>query len=106
MVRQLATRYKYSEKCFVLHLGFTNSQIQYTLDGCLINDAQNVTDLRVDIDGVTLCHIYSSSNMTLVINLNISVWERRTSECCTIYNLFTQSNKYMYIYKVRILNQF
>jgi len=35
---------------FVLHLGFTNSQIQYTLHGCLINDAQNVTDLGVDID--------------------------------------------------------
>jgi len=28
----------------------TSSQIQYTLDGCTINDAQNVTDLGVDID--------------------------------------------------------
>jgi len=39
-----------TQKCFVLHLGFANSQIQYTLDDCLINDAQNVTDLGVDID--------------------------------------------------------
>jgi len=38
-----------TQKCFVL-LGFANSQIQYTLDGCLINDAQNVTDLGVDIN--------------------------------------------------------
>jgi len=33
-----------TQTCFVLHLGFANSQIQYTLDGCQINDAQNVTD--------------------------------------------------------------
>jgi len=39
-----------TQKCFILHLGFTNNQIQYTLDGCLINDAQNVPDLGVDID--------------------------------------------------------
>jgi len=49
-----------TQKCFVLHLGFANSQIQYTLDGCLINDAQNVTDLEVDID----CNLkyYSHTN--------------------------------------------
>jgi len=38
-----------TQKCFVLHLGFANSQItaklQHTLD-----DAQNVIDLAVDID--------------------------------------------------------
>jgi len=39
-----------TQKCFVLNLGFTNSQIQYTLDGCLITDAQHVTDLGVDSD--------------------------------------------------------
>ena len=39
-----------TKKCFVLHLGKTNSQIQYTLDGCLIDIAQNVTDLGVEID--------------------------------------------------------
>jgi len=38
------------QKCFVLHLGFATSKIKYTLDGCLINDAQNITDLGVDID--------------------------------------------------------
>jgi len=46
---------------------------------------------------VTLCHVYSSSNMTLVINVNISVWKRRTSECCTIKNMYLHtSNKYIY----------
>jgi len=33
-----------TQKCFVLHLGFNNSQIHYTLDGCLINVKQNVND--------------------------------------------------------------
>ena len=33
-----------TKKCFVLHLGKTNSQIQFTLDGCLIDIAQNVTE--------------------------------------------------------------
>jgi len=47
---------------------------------------------------VTLCHLYSSSNMTLVIDVNISVWKRKTSECFTIniMNLHA-SNKYVYI---------
>jgi len=36
-----------TQQCFVLYLGFTNSQIQYTLDGCLSNDAQNVIDLEL-----------------------------------------------------------
>ena len=40
-----------TKKCFVLHLGKTNSQIQYTVQyGCLIDIAQNVTDLGVDIN--------------------------------------------------------
>jgi ribonucleases P/MRP protein subunit RPP40 len=34
-----------TQKCSVLHLGKTNSQIQYTLDGCRIIVAQSVTDL-------------------------------------------------------------
>jgi len=50
MVRQLATHYKHAEVLCPIHLGFANSQIQNTLNGCLINDAQHVTDLRVDID--------------------------------------------------------
>jgi len=52
-----------TQKCFVLHLGFTNSQIQYTLDGCLINDAQNVTDLGVDID----CHLKYDTHINNII---------------------------------------
>jgi hypothetical protein len=39
-----------TKKCFVLHLGKTNSQIRYTLDGYRINTAQNVTDFGVEID--------------------------------------------------------
>jgi len=39
------------------------------------------------------------SSMTLVINVNIIVWKRRTSECCTIYTIYLHtSNKYIYIY--------
>ena len=38
------------KKCFILHLGKTNRQIQNTLDGCCIVIAQNVTDLGVEID--------------------------------------------------------
>jgi ribonuclease P/MRP protein subunit RPP40 len=39
-----------TQKCFVLHLGKTNSKTVYTLYGCRINVAQNVADLGVDIN--------------------------------------------------------
>jgi len=53
-----------TQKCFVLHLGFTNSQLQYTLNGCLINDAHNITDLVVDID----CNLKYDTHINNIIS--------------------------------------
>ena len=51
------------KKCFVLHLGKTNSQILYTLDGCCIDIAQNVTDLGVESD----CNLIYDTHINNII---------------------------------------
>ena len=39
-----------TKKCFVLHLGKSNNQTSYTLDGCCIGAAKNILDSGVEID--------------------------------------------------------
>jgi len=63
MVRQLAITIN-TQKCFALHHGFTNTQIQYTLNSWLSNDAHNVTDLEVDID----CNIKYDTHINNIID--------------------------------------